>query len=148
MSTYGSGKYTGVIMKRSVGVNVAADVRGATKVSMEDVLSWDPQVIFVQDRYAPVAEEICKGAAWQNVDAVENHRAYVTPEHVKPWRYPLRVSCMHFCRTRSMDAIHIKRKRSLQALRLRQRFRSRSPQGSSASPRPRRECDQIASALR
>ena len=72
MNTYGSGKYTGVIMKRSGGVNVAAGVRGATKVSMEDVLAWNPQVIFVQDRYAPVADEIRKGAAWQHLDAVEN----------------------------------------------------------------------------
>ena len=89
MNTYGSGKYTGVIMKRSGGINVAAGVRGATKVSMEDVLAWNPQVIFVQDRYAPVADEIRKGAAWQHVDAVENKRIYITPEYVKPWGYPL-----------------------------------------------------------
>jgi iron complex transport system substrate-binding protein len=89
MNTYGSGKYTGVIMKRSGGINVAAGVRGATKVSMEDVLAWNPQVIFVQDRYAPVAEEIKTGAAWQHVDAVENKRIYITPEYVKPWGYPL-----------------------------------------------------------
>ncbi|MFE0017836.1 ABC transporter substrate-binding protein [Mesorhizobium sp. NPDC059054] len=89
MSTYGSGKYTGVIMKRSGGINVAAGVRGATKVSMEDVLAWNPQVIFVQDRYAPVADEIRKGAAWQHVDAVENERIHITPEYVKPWGYPL-----------------------------------------------------------
>lgn len=89
MDTYGSGKYTGVIMKRSGGVNVALGVRGATKVSMEDVLAWNPQVIFVQDRYAPVADEIRKGAAWQHVDAVENKRIYITPEYVKPWGYPL-----------------------------------------------------------
>lgn len=89
MNTYGSGKYTGVIMKRSGGVNVAAGVRGATKVSMEDVLAWNPQVIFVQDRYAPVADEVRKGAAWQHVEAVENKRLYITPEYVKPWGYPL-----------------------------------------------------------
>lgn len=89
MSTYGSGKYTGVIMKRSGGVNVAAGVRGSTKVSMEDVLAWNPQVIFVQDRYAPVADEIRQGAAWREIDAVKNNRIYITPEYVKPWGYPL-----------------------------------------------------------
>ena len=89
MGTYGSGKYTGVIMKRSGGVNVAGEVRGATKVSMEQVLAWNPQVIFVQDRYAPVADEIRNGAAWQHVDAVEKGRIYITPEYVKPWGYPL-----------------------------------------------------------
>lgn len=89
MNTYGTGKYTGVIMKRSGGINVASDVKGATKVSMEQVLAWNPQVIFVQDRYAPVADEIRQGAAWKNVDAVKNDRIYITPEYVKPWGYPL-----------------------------------------------------------
>ncbi|UVK44565.1 ABC transporter substrate-binding protein [Mesorhizobium sp. AR07] len=89
MGTYGSGKYTGVIMKRSGGVNVAAGVRGATKVSMEQVLAWNPQVIFVQDRYAPVADEIRNGAAWQHIDAVTKDQIYITPEYVKPWGYPL-----------------------------------------------------------
>jgi len=89
MNTYGSGKYTGVIMKRSGGINVAEGVRGATKVSMEDVLAWNPQVIFVQDRYAPVVDEIKEGAAWQPIDAVKDGRIYLTPEYVKPWGYPL-----------------------------------------------------------
>jgi iron complex transport system substrate-binding protein len=89
LSTYGSGKYTGVIMARSGGVNVAAGVRGATKVSMEDILAWDPQVIFIQDRYAPVADQIRQGSAWQHVDAVKAGRIYITPEYVKPWGYPL-----------------------------------------------------------
>lgn len=90
-NTYGTGKYTGVIMTRSGGINVAAaaGVKGATKVAIEDVLAWNPQVIFVQDRYAPVADEIRKGAAWKNVDAVKNDRIYITPEYVKPWGYPL-----------------------------------------------------------
>ncbi|OWJ64588.1 ABC transporter substrate-binding protein [Inquilinus limosus] len=89
LNTYGSGKYTGVIMARSGGVNVAAGVRGATKVSMEDILAWNPQVIFVQDRYAPVADQIRQGGAWQQVDAVKSGRIYITPEYVKPWGYPL-----------------------------------------------------------
>jgi iron complex transport system substrate-binding protein len=89
LNTYGSGKYTGVIMARSGGVNVAREVRGAAKVSMEDILRWDPQVIFVQDRYAPVADEIRTGAAWQPIDAVKSGRIYITPEYVKPWGYPL-----------------------------------------------------------
>ena len=89
LNTYGAGKYTGVIMARSGGRNVAAGIRGAAKVSMEDVLRWDPQVIFVQDRYAPVAEAIRTGPAWQTVSAVRDGRIDITPEYVKPWGYPL-----------------------------------------------------------
>jgi len=76
-------------MARSGGVNVARELRGTGKVSMEDVLRWDPQVIFVQDRYAPVADEIRAAAAWKAIDAVRNGRIYITPEYVKPWGYPL-----------------------------------------------------------
>jgi iron complex transport system substrate-binding protein len=89
LNTYGAGKYTGVIMARSGGINVAREIRGTGKVSMEDVLRWNPQVIFVQDRYAPVADEIRSGPAWQPIDAVRNNRIYITPEYVKPWGYPL-----------------------------------------------------------
>src|SRR6202012_4583965 len=89
LNTYGAGKYTGVIMARSGGTNAAIGVRGAVKVSMEDILQWDPQVIFVQDRYAPVATEIRNGAAWQPIPAVRDNPIYITPEYVKPWGYPL-----------------------------------------------------------
>lgn len=89
LNTYGSGKYTGVILQRSGGINVAREVRGATRVSMEDVLRWGPQVIFVQDRYAPVADEIRASPAWRTISAVKENRILITPEYVKPWGYPL-----------------------------------------------------------
>jgi len=89
LNTYGAGKYTGVSMVRSGGMNVAKEIRGAAKVSMEDVLRWNPQVIFVQDRYADVVNQIKSGPAWQQIDAVRHQRIYVTPEYVKPWGYPL-----------------------------------------------------------
>jgi len=89
LHTYGSGKYVGVMMKRSGGYNVASAVRGATKVSMEQVVAWNPQVIFVQDRYSPVLNEIISRPQWQSVDAVKNKRVYLTPEYVKPWGFPL-----------------------------------------------------------
>jgi iron complex transport system substrate-binding protein len=89
MTTYGAGKYTGVMLTRSGGINVARGIRGTAKVSMEDVLRWNPQVIFVQDRYAQVADQIRHDSAWQAVDAVRNDRIAITPEYVKPWGYPL-----------------------------------------------------------
>lgn len=89
LQTYGSGKYTGVMMTRSGGINVARSVRGWARVSMEDVLRWNPQVIFVQDRYAAVADQIKHSPAWQPIEAVRTGRIYITPEYVKPWGYPL-----------------------------------------------------------
>lgn len=84
----GTGKYASVIMERSGGLNVAMELSGYKKVSMEDVLKWNPQVIFTQDRYRFVAEEIMKDTAWQEISAVKAARVYVTPEYVKPWGHP------------------------------------------------------------
>jgi iron complex transport system substrate-binding protein len=89
MRTYGTGKYVGVIMDRAGGINVAREIAGYKAVNMEQVLKWNPQVIFVQDRYVePVYKEITEGKTWQPIDAVKNKRVYITPEYVKPWGHP------------------------------------------------------------
>lgn len=84
----GTGKYASVIMERAGGLNVAMDLAGYKQVSMEDVLRWNPQVIFTQDRYKSVADEIARSPAWQSVQAVKDGKIYVTPEYVKPWGHP------------------------------------------------------------
>ena len=86
--TYGTGKYTGVIMDRAGGRNVAEAVNGYKQVTMEQIMDWNPQVIFVQDRYEKVAQEIKTGAAWQDISAVKNGRVYIAPEYAKPWGHP------------------------------------------------------------
>jgi len=84
----GTGKYASVIMERAGGLNVAMDIAGYKQVSMEDVLRWNPQIIFTQDRYKTVADEIRQSPAWQSVQAVKDGKIYVTPEYVKPWGHP------------------------------------------------------------
>jgi iron complex transport system substrate-binding protein len=89
LNTYGAGKYTGVIMDQAGGLNVARDVKGYGKVTMEQVLAWNPDIVIVQDRYASVAEEIRNDPAWQPVSAVRNGQIHITPEYVKPWGHPV-----------------------------------------------------------
>ena len=90
LTTYGSGKYTGLMMTHAGAINVAAaTVKGYKQVSMEQILAWNPQVIFVQDRYPQVIDEIKQQPAWQAVDAVKNHRVYLMPEYAKAWGYPM-----------------------------------------------------------
>jgi len=84
----GTGKYASLIMERAGGLNVAMDIAGYKQVSMEDILKWNPQVIFTQERYSFVADEIAKSPAWQSVQAVKDGKIYVTPEYVKPWGHP------------------------------------------------------------
>lgn len=90
LNTYGSGKYTGLMMKHAGALNVAAaSVKGARQVSLEQVLQWNPQVIFVQDRYPNVVKQIQNDPQWQRIDAVKNHRVWLMPEYAKAWGYPM-----------------------------------------------------------
>lgn len=89
MNTYGAGKYTGVIMEQAGGLNVARGAKGYGKVTMEQVLSWNPAIIIVQDRYAEVADQIRQDPAWKTVKAVADDKIFITPEYVKPWGHPV-----------------------------------------------------------
>jgi len=90
LTTYGSGKYTGLMMAHSGAVNVAAaSVQGYKQVSMEQVITWNPQVIFVQDRYPEVVNDIMQDARWRPIDAVKNRRVWLMPAYAKAWGYPM-----------------------------------------------------------
>ncbi len=88
LHTYGTGKYTGVIMDRAGGRNVAAEIKGYQQVNMEQILLWDPEVVFVQARYENLLGEIANSSSWQQTSAVRNGRVYMSPEYVKPWGHP------------------------------------------------------------
>ncbi|TCR66570.1 ABC transporter substrate-binding protein [Bosea sp. BK604] len=89
LTTYGTGKYTGLLMRRAGAANVASTIVGYKQVSMEDVLKWNPAVIFVQERYPSVVDEIKRAPAWQPIDAVKNGRVYLMPEYAKAWGHPM-----------------------------------------------------------
>ncbi len=90
LTTYGSGKYTGLMMDHAGARNVAAStIEGYKQVSMEHVLNWNPKVIFVQERYPSVVDEILKDPKWQPIDAVKNHQVFLMPEYAKAWGYPM-----------------------------------------------------------
>jgi iron complex transport system substrate-binding protein len=90
LTTYGSGKYTGLMMQHAGALNVAAkDIQGFKQVSIEDVLKWNPAVILVQERYPDVVQQILTSPQWQAIDAVKHQRVYLMPEYAKAWGYPM-----------------------------------------------------------
>ncbi|MZI92010.1 ABC transporter substrate-binding protein [Vibrio sp. CAIM 722] len=89
LTTYGSGKYTGLMMQHAGAENVAAKtIKGYQQVSIENVMKWNPEVIFVQSRYPHVVDEINHDPRWQAIDAVKEHHVYLMPEYAKAWGYP------------------------------------------------------------
>lgn len=90
LNTYGSGKYTGLMLEHAGAYNVAAPtIKGFKQVSMEEVIGWDPAVILVQDRYPKVVAEIKGDAAWANIKAVRDGKVMLMPEYAKAWGYPM-----------------------------------------------------------
>lgn len=61
----------------------ASGFNGVAKVSMEQILDWDPEIIITQDEnfYKIVNES----AIWKNVNAVKNSRIYFVPYQPFGW---------------------------------------------------------------
>jgi iron complex transport system substrate-binding protein len=90
MMTYGRGKYTGLMMIRAGATNVAAaSLKGFQRATIEDVIAWNPAVIFVQDRYPALPDQIRNDAAWRTVKAVAEGKVLLMPEYAKAWGYPM-----------------------------------------------------------
>lgn len=90
LATYGSGKYTGLMMKHAGAYNVAAEsIKGYKQVSLEQVINWNPEVILVQERYPQVIEQIKNDPSWQVISAVKNNQVFLMPEYAKAWGYPM-----------------------------------------------------------
>jgi iron complex transport system substrate-binding protein len=75
--TYGTGKYTGVIMDRAGGVNVAESVNGYQKVTGA-ILQCNPQVIFRATGISPWVKEIRESPLWKGDPRVRQNRSTVT----------------------------------------------------------------------
>lgn len=88
MNTYGTGKYVGVAMEKAGAKNVAETLNGYRQVTVEQVVAWNPEVIFVQSRYANVLDEIKNDERWASIDAVKNGRLLIAPDYTKPWGNP------------------------------------------------------------
>lgn len=56
---------------------------GMTGVSMEQVLSWNPDVIIVGD--SGFYKSVYSDQNWANIKAVQNHRVYLVPQAPFPW---------------------------------------------------------------
>jgi iron complex transport system substrate-binding protein len=76
-----------------VGARNVADVElqqgyGMSPVSLEQVIAWDPEVIFVASDPAGetnVHEQITTGADWATIQAVKESRVYVIPHGPFDW---------------------------------------------------------------
>lgn len=69
------------------GINVVdeplTDAFGEIKVSMEQVITWNPEVIIVED--AGLYKKMFTDPLWSQIIAVQNKRVYLTPRTPFSW---------------------------------------------------------------
>lgn len=87
------GSFNRQLIELTGGINVAAGVKGSwTGVSMEEVLNWNPEIIYLSnfDSFQPedLYNNTIEGHDWSQIDAVKNKRVYKTPVGIIRWDAP------------------------------------------------------------
>lgn len=72
------------------GDNVADGIETGywANISLEQVLSWDPEVILLAEYNDAQAQELAQDEKWQGVAAVQNKQVYRFPSPIEPWDSP------------------------------------------------------------
>jgi iron complex transport system substrate-binding protein len=82
--------YQTYMIEAAGGVSVSKDLSGYwNDVNMEQVLIWNPDVIFVPPYGGASVEAITASPEWAEVAAVRNGRVYMVPKLVAPWDTPV-----------------------------------------------------------
>lgn len=86
------GCYQDRLINSAGGINVAGDLKGDgwfAYVSIEQILSWNPQVIFVPPYLQEgSAKEIINNPKWKSIEAVKNNNVFTIPKGVATWDTP------------------------------------------------------------
>ena len=71
--TAGKGTFITLLIDRAGGYNIASDIDGYPKFSLEQVVTADPAFIILGDaRYGVSPESIAQRPGWENLSAVKN----------------------------------------------------------------------------
>lgn len=82
--------FLGVTNVADVAENSTNGIKGQSSVSLEQVMSWNPQVIIRNSTYTKAdpqkaVKEILNNPNWSNIDAVKNKKVYLTPSLPNNW---------------------------------------------------------------
>jgi len=73
------------------GVNAVSGVEGVggfVDVSIEQIIAWNPDVIWFPQYSDYTAEDLLNDPAWSNISAIQNKRVYEFPSKLEPWDQP------------------------------------------------------------
>lgn len=82
--------YQAAIIEAAGGESVSEELSGFwNDVNLEQIIVWNPDVIFVPPYGGASVEAITENAEWQLLDAVQNGQVYLIPKLVAPWDTPV-----------------------------------------------------------
>lgn len=83
-------------IKMAGGQSVTAGFPGDfwTEVDIEQIIKWNPEVIYMPIYSSYTREDITNNPVWANIDAVKNGRIYAFPSTLDPWDYPVATSIL------------------------------------------------------
>ena len=73
------------------GVNAVSGIEGKgdfVDVNIEQIIQWDPEVIWFPSYAAYNVETILNDPAWQNITAVKTKQVFAFPSKLEPWDQP------------------------------------------------------------
>lgn len=90
----GQGSFNDFYIRLAGGRNAASDNPPVSTVTIEQVLTWDPQVILLGNFDASLPADLYDDPRWQSVDAVRNRRVYRMPLGGYRWDPPSQESSL------------------------------------------------------
>jgi len=76
------------------GVNAVSGVDGVGKfidVSIEQIISWNPEVIWIPQYADYTIDDLLNDPAWSSISAIQNKRVFEFPSQLEPWDQPTAV---------------------------------------------------------
>ncbi len=67
------------------GIEVKGDF---AEVNIEQIIAWNPDIIWVPKYAAYTVDELLGDAKWGSIKAVKDKKVYVFPSEMEPWDYP------------------------------------------------------------
>ena len=83
-ATTGSGTFGTTVN----GVTGVEGLGGFVDVSIEQIIAWDPDFIWVPQYATYTVEDLMNDPAWSSLSAVQNNRVYMFPSNLEPWDQP------------------------------------------------------------
>ena len=92
LKTRGGGSFQDYAFTLTGAKNVAHEAGSNTNVNMEQVIAWNPDIIYISNfcdlKPSDVLENKIEGQDWSNINAVKNGKVYKIPQGLYRWDAP------------------------------------------------------------